>query len=253
MKYISRKTLLYKTDVEYGDYTINHVEGCSHGCMYPCYAMMMAKRFGRIKDYQDWCTPKLVENAEELLRKEIPKYKDKIKFVHLSFTTDPFMFGFEEIKELSMRLIKILNDSNIICTVLTKGILPIDLAELSKDNEYGITVVSLDEEFRVKYEPFSAKIEDRINALYRLHKKGMKTWISIEPYPTPNIIEQDFDKILEKVSFVDKIVFGRLNYNSMVSKYKDHKAFYNMLSIKLEGYCAKNNKELIIKKGTFTD
>ena len=47
---IERKSLLYKTDVEYGDYTINHVQGCSHGCLYPCYAYMMAKRFGKIKD-----------------------------------------------------------------------------------------------------------------------------------------------------------------------------------------------------------
>jgi len=46
---ITRKSLLYKTAVEYGDYTINHVEGCSHGCRYPCYAMMMAKRFGKVQ------------------------------------------------------------------------------------------------------------------------------------------------------------------------------------------------------------
>lgn len=43
MKTIERKTMLYKTGVEYGDYTINHVQGCAHGCKFPCYAMMMAK------------------------------------------------------------------------------------------------------------------------------------------------------------------------------------------------------------------
>jgi hypothetical protein len=43
---IQRKSLLYKTGVEYGDYTINHVQGCSHGCKYPCYAFLMSKRFG---------------------------------------------------------------------------------------------------------------------------------------------------------------------------------------------------------------
>ena len=74
MKVINRKSLLYKTDVEYGDYTINHVEGCSHGCLYPCYAMMLKKRFGVIKDYNDWLEPKIVGNALELLEKEIPKY-----------------------------------------------------------------------------------------------------------------------------------------------------------------------------------
>ncbi|EGD50004.1 radical SAM domain-containing protein, partial [Thermoanaerobacter ethanolicus JW 200] len=30
-KIIREKVLLYKSGVEYGDYTINHVIGCSHG------------------------------------------------------------------------------------------------------------------------------------------------------------------------------------------------------------------------------
>lgn len=72
-KFIRRKTLIYKTDVEYGDYTINHVLGCSHGCMYPCYAYLMKKRFGNVKSYEDWCEPALVENTLELLDEEIPK------------------------------------------------------------------------------------------------------------------------------------------------------------------------------------
>ena len=41
--YIERKTMLYKTGVEYGDYTMNHIQGCAHGCKYPCYAFMMKK------------------------------------------------------------------------------------------------------------------------------------------------------------------------------------------------------------------
>ena len=28
--YLQRKTMLYKTGVEYGDYTMNHVQGCAH-------------------------------------------------------------------------------------------------------------------------------------------------------------------------------------------------------------------------------
>ena len=63
--------MLYKTGVEYGDYTINHVQGCAHGCKYPCYAMQMAKRFGKVKSYEEWCNPKLAENALEILDKEI--------------------------------------------------------------------------------------------------------------------------------------------------------------------------------------
>ena len=51
MKTTTRKSMLYKTGVEYGDYTINHIHGCAHGCKYPCYAMSMAKRFGKVKTY----------------------------------------------------------------------------------------------------------------------------------------------------------------------------------------------------------
>ena len=32
-----------------------------------------------------------------------------------------------------------------------------------------------------------------------LHDNDCKTWVSIEPYPTPNFIEQDFDEILKAV------------------------------------------------------
>lgn len=242
--------MLYKTEVEYGDYTINHVEGCSHGCLYPCYAMMMAKRFGRVKTYEDWIQPKIVENTLELLDKEIPKLKNKIKSVQLCFTTDPFMYGYKEIEGLSLKIINKLNESDIKCTVLTKGILPIVLKSFSKENEIGISLVSLNEDFKNKFEPFSAPYHERIEALHNLHKNGIKTWVSIEPYPTPNIIEQDFQEILDSISFVDRIIFGKLNYNSQVSKYPGYKEYYNVLSQQVIDFCNKNGKLYHIKKGT---
>lgn len=106
MKTIKRKSMLYQTGVEYGDYTMNHVQGCTHGCKYPCYAYLMKKRFGQIKSYEEWLQPKLVSNTLELLDKEIPRLKDKIQFVQLCFTTDPFMYGYDEVKEMSIAAIK---------------------------------------------------------------------------------------------------------------------------------------------------
>jgi len=249
--FIKRKSLIYKTAVEYGDYTINHVQGCAHGCKYPCYAFLMAKRFGRVKTYEDWIEPSLVENTLELLEREIPKYKNRITILHLCFTTDPFMYEYEEISKMSIEIIKRLNANNIKCSVLTKGLLPTELAELSKDNEYGITLVSLDEVFREKVEPNAAPYHDRINSLKTLHEKGFKTWVSIEPYPTPNIIEQNILEILEAISFVDKIIFGRTNYNSEISKYKGVKEFYNDLSGQVIDFCIQKNIAYHIKDGTF--
>lgn len=250
MKKISRKTLLYKTGVEYGDYTINHVQGCSHGCKYPCYAQMMAKRFGKAKTYEEWCEPKLVENSIEILEKEIPRLKNKIQSVQLCFTTDPFMYGYDEITALSLEIIKKLNNNGIKCTALTKGVLPIELAKFSKDNEYGITLISLNEEFRKEIEPNAAPYSERINSLRRLHDLGCKTWVSIEPYPTPNIIDQDFTEILEAVSFCDMIIFGRLNYNKKVTEFKGYQEFFNDLSQHVIEFCLKNGKQYHIKEGT---
>jgi DNA repair photolyase len=251
-EYIERKTLLYKTGVEYGDYTINHVQGCSHGCKYPCYAFLMAKRFGKSKSYEEWTEPKLVSNALELLKKEIPKYKAKIKSVHLCFTTDPFMYGYQDVSNLSLEIIKMLNDADIACTALTKGILPIELDKLSHKNQYGITLISLDEAFREKIEPGAAPYQNRINSLRVLHDKGCKTWVSIEPYPTPNIIEQDFQQILDAIGFVDKIIFGRTNYNIEITKYKEAKRYYNELSQQVIDFCKDRNIKYHIKDGTIT-
>ncbi len=249
---ITRKSLLYKTGVEYGDYTVNHVQGCSHGCLYPCYAMMMAKRFGTVKTYEEWINPKILDNAIELLEKELPKLKDKIKSVQLCFTTDPFMYQYEDIKELSIKILKLINSYNIPCTALTKGVLPKELVNLSKNNSYGITLISLNEAFREAMEPGSAPYKERIASLKYLHDNGLKTWVSIEPFPTPNFVDQNLEDILNAVAFTDKIIFGRLHYNKKVSEYKNYKQYYNDMVNKVIEFSNKNNIEYHIKNKTIT-
>jgi len=253
MERIIRKSLLYKSRVEYADYCINHVEGCAHGCRFPCYAMMLKKRCGIIKSYNEWVRPKIVSNALELLENEIPRYKHKIKFVHLCFSTDPFMFGFLEVSDLTLKIIERLNKDNIRCVVLTKGLYPRVLADKKKygtNNEYGITIVSLDNNFKHRFEPYSAPYKKRIESLEYLHKKGLKTWVSMEPYPTPNLVRQDLRNILKSVSFVDKIIFGKLNYNTESNKFEENIIFYkNCVDIVID-FCRKKGIEFHIKYGT---
>ncbi len=270
---IQRKSLLYKTKVEYGDWTINHIIGCMHGCNFPCYAMMMAKKFGWVKDYNDWRKPRIAANAMEILEKEIPKYKNEIDFVHLCFMSDPFMYDFEkktlipEIKEMTLKIIERLNKEGIRVTTLTKGLYPEEILDkkiFSQDNEYGITLISLDENFKKEYEPFSAPYEERIESLKKLAKAGLKTWVSMEPYPTPQLPRLDktgaenIDEILEKIKFVKKIVFGKLNY-SRLNYYNGNYSqiwngngnnFYKEMAQKVIDFCKKNSIEYHIKFGT---
>ena len=253
MASVTRKSLLYKSKVEYADFCINHVEGCSHGCKFPCYAFNLAKRFGKVKTYKDWCKPKLVKNALELLDKEIPKYKNEIKFVHLCFMTDPFMYKYPEITDMTLKIINKLNSNGIKCTILTKGIYPKELTNTNKysiENEYGITLVSLDSKFKEKFEPNSAPYMGRIKALKRLHDAGLKTWVSMEPYPTPNLVKQNLIELLREVSFVDNIIFGKLNYNCESSAFKNNKMFYDIQTRIVEEFCRKRGIKYHIKYGT---
>jgi DNA repair photolyase len=197
METITRKSLLYKTNVEYADYCLNHVLGCSHGCLYPCYAYLLKKRTGAVKDYKEWTEPKIVSNTP--------------------------------------------------CVILTKGLYPIPDGWGSIYDLFGITLVSMSEDFREKYEPGASNLKDRVVYLKQLHSLGFKTWVSMEPYPTPNIIEQDIEEILEAIKFVDKIVFGRMNYNSLTAGYDE---FYKEQAEKVAKFCLKHNIECYIKKGT---
>ena len=270
---IQRKSLLYKTKVEYGDWTINHIIGCMHGCNFPCYAMMMAKKYGWVKDYNDWKKPRLATNAIELLEKEIPKYKNEIKhFVHLCFMSDPFMYDFEkkdlipEIKEITLKIIEKLNKEGIKVTTLTKGFYTdeiLDKKRFLRTNEYGITLVSLNESFKKEYEPFSAPYEKRIKSLEKLAKAGLRTWVSMEPYPTPHLPRlketnaENIDEILNRIKFVEKIVFGKLNYSRLNYYNGSHSQiwsnvddFYKEMVQKVIDFCEKNNIKYHIKFGT---
>lgn len=171
-------------------------------------------RFGRVRSYDEWIKPRVVGNAVELLR-DAPRYRHKIKFVHLCFTTDPFMYCYQEIEVLSMKLIAMLKDAHIKCTLLTKGCLPLALVQFLPLNECGVSLMSLDEDFRNKTEPFSAPYGERIGRFFQLHKRGVKTWVGIEQYPTLNIL-------------------------------------FNQASRKIIEFCKERNKEFFIKEGTIT-
>ncbi len=259
---MNRKSLLYESKVEYGGWTINHAQGCSHGCRYPCYAMMLARRTGRAKSYEDWCTPRLVDNALALLDAEIPRLRSRVESVHLSFTTDPFMYDanahapFGPMVELTTAMIRRLNDEGIRVTTLTKGVYPDDFIEqvssLHDQNQYGISAVSLSEDFRERWEPGAAPIASRIESAEKLAGIGAATWVSIEPYPAPNVdpSSRDIRPLLDSLEFVQKAVFGRWNYSSLISSFPDVHQHYERAAVAIAAWSKERGKVLHIKKGT---
>lgn len=264
---ITRKSLLYQSKVEYADFAINHVLGCSHGCRFPCYAMLRSIKYKITKDYEDWCRPKVVSNALELLDREIPRYQaslTKIKNVHLCFMTDPFPYdktrGYDwNIGDLTIDIIEKLNVNKIKVTTLTKGCYPASFIKsglqervLLQENEYGITLVSMNPLFHEKFEPNSAPYDLRVKRLKDLHEMGCKTWVSMEPYPTPFLSDtaEDIEKVLNEIRFVDLIVFGRWNYNPDAFKKDGAQDFYIGMVKKVKKFCSKYGIRLHIKHGT---
>ena len=99
-------------------------------------------------------------------------------------------------------------------------------------------------------EPGAAPLAERLAALKALGDAGCKTWVSMEPYPTPNVCKQELQPILDAVSFADQIVFGRVHYDKRTSAYKDLNAFYRGAAEQVRAYCAENGIDCHIKKGT---
>jgi DNA repair photolyase len=238
---IERKSLLYESGL--GFHGINHVLGCSHGCRYPCYAFLMARRHGRVRDYDEWCRPRIVGNALVLLDRELRRKRVAPPRVHLCLTTDPFMVGHPEVEVLSLTIVERLNRSGIPCSLLTKCRLPAELADRRRfpcENTHGISLVSLDEGFRREWEPGAAPYAERVGALRQLHESGCRTLVHIEPYPTPGIVEQDLSRILAEVRFVDHVFLGGWNYSARVSGDRETEAFYRRQSSTVRRFCAQH-------------
>ncbi len=204
---------------------------------FPCYAFLMMQRFGKVASYEEWCRPRLVANALQLAQKELPRLRDKARSVHLSFATDAFMYQHPEVTALTLQLMHLINSYDIPVHTLTKGIIPEEALQLSHENQFGITLVSVDEDFRTRYEPGTAPYPARIAGLRRAHDLGLHCFVNMEPYPTPNIWQQDVVRVLEAVDFVDEIRLGQLNYNDVVKQYVGWRAFYRQTGVTARNWC----------------
>jgi|Deesub1362B_J571_1020462.scaffolds.fasta_scaffold01556_7 DNA repair photolyase len=214
---IERKTLLRESDVEWTDYAINHYKGCPHGCVY-CYAksqihdVYWRKRWGEFHDV------KPVSNALELLEKDLRKQKPGR--VLLCSMCDPYPAKIEKRLELTRRLLERLLNTPLHVLILTKSSFAkrdLDIMESHDNVELGVTLTSLTAEDAKCYEPLTSPPEDRISVLKEAHKRGIKTFMSIEPW-IPEVT--DPWKIVQQCrDFVDFFIIGALNYRSVPHGY----------------------------------
>lgn len=194
---------------------------------------------------------RLKEGAVQEVQLDLERMKrtgklEQVEHVHLCFMGDPFPYHLwsmaaMEIRIATLDILSLLRDFKVKATVLTKGILP-DKRELEHRDllghgtEWGITLVCLDEHFRETHEPGAPPLSNRINALRQLAYAGEKTWVSVEPLPPPEVVVVDPLEMVLAVSFVNRVVLGRWNYDGYEKTWADwYKDQANLLAEALEG------------------
>ena len=61
---------------------------------------------------------------------------------------------------------------------------------------------------------------------------------------------QNLSKLLNNIKFADRIIFGKLNYNVVSSRFKDNHLFYEACTNQVIEFCKTNNIDYHIKFGT---
>lgn len=90
---------------------------------------------------------------------------------------------------------------------------PENILNLDRKNEFGISLMSLDEDVRNELEPNSPSYLERISCLKDLNDSGFKTFINLEINPKIKLESAALSKLLKIVSFVDKILIKKSSFD----------------------------------------
>ncbi len=236
LKEITCKNALVESRISGVDYCLNPYTGCEHNCAY-CYAIFMKRFADHSEEWGSFVDVKV--NFLERLEKEVRKARPGT--VMLSSVTDAYQ-PLEEKYRLTRGALEILSRYDFSVHIQTKSDLvlrDIDLLKKLKEPEVGFTITCLDPEVQRKFEPGASSVEKRLEALKKLNREGISTFIffgPILPYfsDTDKSISSVFDKALEagvKCIYVDKMnytpsiwsrlnKFLKLNFPELLSHYQ---------------------------------
>lgn len=223
---------------EYGDYALNIYMGCPHRCYY-CFAPGVLHRDKEQFHSHVEPRPGIVDET----RKQIEREHITGKLIHLCFTCDPYPTGYDS--SATREIIKLLKESGNHVQILTKGDGSRDFDLLDGEDWYGITVSSFAQKDtmtengimpRCPHEPRAINPYFRIARAEAARRKGIKTWISLEPVVDADVLET-FACFADAF---DKVKIGKLNYHPSNINWKE-------FGMKAESLCQKLGVEYYIK------
>lgn len=177
-------------------YYVNTYTWCKGLCKY-CWA----KHYNTIRTTDGW------------IKRDIPKSFDRAlneNPVDGVIWINNFADGYqpvEKTEKLTRECIKVAHDHGAEVLILTKFALAVRDLKLEPD-WVGISLISLDDKWRLQYEPYSDVAACRIRVIEEAKEMGLKTLVNVEPL----LREEDFLPLYFRLHhIVDRFLVGKLN------------------------------------------
>lgn len=190
---------------EWADHNVNCIKGCYNNCRY-CYAMIMAKRFGRATA----ATWEQMSIREDVVKTKFRKFPGRVMF-----PSSHDFFDLPEYEEACFSVLGNLLNSDNEVLVTTKPRLAIikrihkEFSDYKNQIQFRFTITSFDDLLLKFWEPNAPLFEERLTSIQYAFKEGYRTSVSIEPF-----LDYDPCPLIDIISpFVtESIWLGTMNY-----------------------------------------
>jgi DNA repair photolyase len=184
--------------------------GCAHGCLY-CYGPQTIRRTREAFVNQ----ARLRQDILRCLERDAQRIRGDDREILVSFSSDPYQ-PLEMELGITRQAIQILIDNGLRVMILTKGGMraarDFDLLGPYDRCRFGTSVVFTNQADASQWEPNAAPVPNRIEAIHEAHRRGIKTWVSLEPVIDP---DQALELIQELHPVVGHWKVGMLNYRKL--------------------------------------
>ncbi len=262
-KTVPARSLIAPSKLPGTDFVINPYIGCPHKCLY-CYAEFMKRFTNHTEEWGDFLDVKQAMKPLDI-RKLAGKH------IVISSVTDPYN-AFEKRYNATRQILEQLCSAHAAITIITKSDLvlrDIDLISRLENAKVAVSLNSLDDIFRRRFEPRAPDASRRLLALRRLHEAGIRTILFMSPI-FPGITR--FTDILDaSLAFTGEYWFENLNldnlarnrvaraigryYPELVPLYRTiyregDRTYWNMLSRDIDTHCRQHS---IVFRNLFHD
>lgn len=210
---VSCSTALSPTSLPGLDYALNPYRGCSIACAY-CYSPSVLREerpWGRFVDVK--------RNVPAVLAKELKRKAPGV--VGIGTVTDGYQ-PLEARYHLTRYCLEQLSRYDFPVSIQTKSSLVLkdrDWLGRFADVEVGVTITTMDEAMRRRFEPFSSPSERRVETLRLLNEAGIRTWAFIGPI-LPSTTERTLEPLLRSIASAGTrhVMFDRLRFRPGVAE-----------------------------------